>query len=95
MIAEVIDPVTGAVQLVCIKRQIRGVEATNIRMMDLLLVIYPSIGRLQTRDVGRQTFEKIMGWNYRLRIIFRKIASASARLRIVSIGRMRTSTCFK
>src|ERR1700728_37467 len=39
-------------------------------MMRLLLVIYPYIGRLQTRDVGRQTIEKIVGRNYSLRIIF-------------------------
>ena len=63
MVAEVIDPVTGAFQLGCIKRQIRSIEATNIRMMNLLLIIYPSIGRLQTRDVGRQAVKKIMGWN--------------------------------
>jgi hypothetical protein len=46
MIAEVIDPVTGTVQLGCFKRQIRSVEATNIRMMNLILIIYPSIRRL-------------------------------------------------
>src|SRR4030088_3418914 len=63
MVAEVIDPVTGAFQLGCIKRQIRSIEATNIRMMNLLLIIYPSIGRLQTRDAGRQAVKKIMGWN--------------------------------
>src|SRR5258706_3774340 len=63
MVAEVIDPVTGAFQLSCIKREIRSIEATNIRMMNLLLIIYPSIGRLQTRDIGRQAVKKIMGWN--------------------------------
>src|ERR1700722_1372757 len=39
-------------------------------MMSLLLVIYPSIGRLQTGEVGRQTIEKVVGRNYSLRIIF-------------------------
>ena len=39
MVAEVIDPVTGTVKLGCIKRQIRSIEATNIRMMNLLLII--------------------------------------------------------
>ena len=57
-------------QLSCIKRHPSTIEATNIRMMNLLLVIYPSIGRLQTRDVGRQAIEKIVGWNYSLWIIF-------------------------
>ena len=67
---EVIDPVMDPFQLGCIKRQIRTIEAANIRMMNLLLVIHPSIGRLQTRDVGCQTSDRIVGWNYSLRIIF-------------------------
>ena len=70
VVPEVIDPVMGPFQLGCIKRQIRTIEATNIRMMNLLLVIHPSIGRLQTRNVGRQTTDIIVGWNYCLGIIF-------------------------
>jgi hypothetical protein len=70
VVPEVIDPVMGPFQLGCIKRQFRTIEATNIRMMNLLLVIHPSIRRLQTRDVGRQTADMIVGWNYSLRIIF-------------------------
>src|SRR5438445_5602424 len=45
VVAEVIDPVMRSFQLSCIKRHPRTIEATNIRMMNLLLVIYPSIGR--------------------------------------------------
>jgi len=41
------DPVTGTFQFGCIKRQIRSIEATNVRMINLRLIIYPSIGRLQ------------------------------------------------
>ena len=70
VVPEVIDPVMRSFQRGCIKRQIRSIEATNIRMMNLLLVIHPSIDSLQTRDLGRQTVEKIVGWNYSLRIIF-------------------------
>src|SRR4029077_9898275 len=70
IVSEVINPVMGPFQLGCIKRQIRTIEATNIRMVNLLLVIHPSIRRLQTRDVGRQTGDIIVGWNYSLRIIF-------------------------
>jgi len=44
MVAEVIDPVTGAFQFGCIKRQIRSIEATNVRMMNLRLIIYLGIG---------------------------------------------------
>jgi hypothetical protein len=46
VVAEVIDPVMRSFPLSCIKRHPRTIEATNIRMMNLLLVIYPSIGRL-------------------------------------------------
>src|SRR5258708_37125593 len=63
MVAEVIDPVTGAFQLGCTKRQTRSIEATNIRMMNLLLIIYPAIARLQTRAAGRQAVKKRMGVN--------------------------------
>ncbi len=70
VVAEVIDPVMGSFQFGCIKRQVRTIEATHIRMMNLLLVIYPPVGRLQTRDISRQTKDKIVGWNYSLRIIF-------------------------
>jgi len=48
MVPEVIDPVMGSFQLGCIKRQIRTIEATNICMMNFLLVIHPFIGRFQT-----------------------------------------------
>jgi hypothetical protein len=41
VVPEVIDPVMGPFQLGCIKRQIRTIEAMNIRMMNLLLVIHP------------------------------------------------------
>jgi hypothetical protein len=44
VVPEVIDPVMGSFQRGCIKRQIRTIEARNIRMMNLLLVIHPSIG---------------------------------------------------
>ena len=37
-------PCDGSFQRGCIKRQIRTIEATNIRMIALLLVIHPSIG---------------------------------------------------
>src|SRR6266550_3733583 len=70
VVPEVIDPVMGSFELGCIKRQIRTVEATNICMMNLLLVIYPFIDRLQTGDVGRQAIESIVGWNHGLRIVF-------------------------
>jgi hypothetical protein len=70
VVAEVIDPVMGSSQLGRIERQIRTIEATNIRVMNLLLVLYPFIGRLQAGDGARETVEKIVRWNYRLRIIF-------------------------
>jgi hypothetical protein len=44
VVPEVIDPVMGSFQGGCIQRQIRTIEATNIRMMNLLLVIHPSLG---------------------------------------------------
>lgn len=44
VVPEVVDPVIGSFQRGCIERQIRTIEATNIRMMNLLLVIHPSIG---------------------------------------------------
>src|SRR6185312_795227 len=69
-VPEVINPVMGPFQLCCIKRYIRTIEATNICMMNLLLVIYPSISRVQTRGVGRQTSDIIVSWNYSLRIVF-------------------------
>jgi hypothetical protein len=50
VVAEVIDPVMGSSQLGRIERQIRTIEATDIRVMNLLLVLYPFIGRLQARD---------------------------------------------
>ena len=37
VVAEAIDPVMGSFQLGCIKRQIRTIEAMNIRMVNLLL----------------------------------------------------------
>ena len=60
----------GFFQLGCVKRQIHTIEATNICMMNLLLVIHPFIGRLQTGGVGRHTIERMVGWNHGLRIIF-------------------------
>ena len=95
VVAEVIDPVIGSFQLGRIERQVRTIEATNIRVMNLFLVIYASIGRLQTRDIGRQTINGIVGWNYGLGIIFPTIASTSTRVSIDSTGRMSTSTFFK
>ena len=50
VVAEVIDPVMGSSQLGHIERQIRTIEATNIRVMNLLLVLYPFIDRLQAGD---------------------------------------------
>ena len=50
VVPEVIDPVMGSFQIGCIKRQIRTIEATNIRVMNLLLVLYPFIDRLQAGD---------------------------------------------
>ena len=44
VVAEIIDPVMGSFQSGCIQHQIRTVEATNIRVVNLLLVIYPSDG---------------------------------------------------
>src|ERR1700728_4328889 len=70
MVPEVIDPSMRPFQRGCIKPQISTIQATNIRVMYLLLVIHPSIGRLQTRDVGRQTSDIVVGWNYSPRIIF-------------------------
>src|ERR1700739_1400807 len=70
VVPEVIDPVMASFQLGCIKGQVRTIEATNICMMNLLLVIHPFIGRLQTGDVGRQTSQEIVRWNHGLRIIF-------------------------
>jgi hypothetical protein len=46
VVPEIIDPVVGPFQVGCIQHQVRTIEATNIRMMNLLLVIHPSIGRL-------------------------------------------------
>jgi len=60
----------GSSQLGRIERQIRTIEATNIRAMNLLLVLYPFIGRLQAGDGTRETVEEIVRWNYGLRIIF-------------------------
>jgi hypothetical protein len=54
----------GSSELGRIERQIRTIEATNIRVMNLLLVLYPFIGRLQAGDVARETVEKIVRWNY-------------------------------
>jgi Na+/citrate or Na+/malate symporter len=54
VVPEVIDPVVGSFQLGCIKGQIRTIEATDICMMNLLLVIHSFIGRLQTGNIGRQ-----------------------------------------
>src|SRR6202011_5359824 len=70
VVAEVIDPVMGSSQLGRIERQIRTIEATNIRVRNLLMVLYPFIGRLQAGDGARETVEKIVRWNYGLRIIF-------------------------
>jgi hypothetical protein len=47
VVGEVKDPVMGSSQLSRIERQIRTIDATNIRVMNLLLVLYPFIGRLQ------------------------------------------------
>jgi hypothetical protein len=60
----------GSFQLGRIKRQLRTIETANIRIRDLFPLLYPSLGRIQTGDVGRQTFDKIVGWNHSLRIIF-------------------------
>ena len=54
VVAEVIDPVMGSSQLGRIERQSRTIAATNIRVMNLLLVFYPFIGRLQARDGARE-----------------------------------------
>src|SRR5271170_7584492 len=70
MVPEVVDPAMGSFQLGGIQRQSRAIEATNIRVMKLLFVIHPCIGRLEAGDLGRQTREKIVGWNHRFRIIF-------------------------
>ena len=70
VVAEVIDPVMSSFQLSFIKRHPRTIEATNIRVMNLLLVLYPFIGRLQAGDGARETVKKIVRWNYGLRIIF-------------------------
>src|ERR1700745_1167999 len=70
VVPKVIDPAMGSFQFACIQRQIRTIEATNICMMNLLLVIHPFIDRLQTGDVGRQTNKRIVGWNHGFRIIF-------------------------
>lgn len=47
VVCEVVDPVMGRSQLGRIQRQLRAIEATDIRMVNLLLVIHPFIGRLQ------------------------------------------------
>ena len=70
VVPEVIDPMMGPFQLGRIERQLRAIEAANIRIRDLLPLVYPSIGGIETRDVGRQTLDKIVGWNHSLRIIF-------------------------
>lgn len=54
-VPEVIDPVMGSFQLGRIKRQLRIIEAANISIRDLFPLTYPSVGRIQTGDVGRQT----------------------------------------
>jgi hypothetical protein len=84
VVAEVIDPVMGSSQLGRIERQIRTIEATNIRVMNLLLVRYPFIDRLQAGDGATA-----------LGSYFCTIASSSARVRIDSTGRISTSTFFK
>jgi hypothetical protein len=38
----------GSFQLGRIKRQLRTIEAANIRIRDLFPLVYPSIGRIQT-----------------------------------------------
>src|ERR1700751_3565368 len=68
-VAEVIDPAMGSVQLNCIECQLCAIKAANVRMK-LLLVTYPSVDRFQTRRIGCQTIEKIMGWNYGPGVIF-------------------------
>src|SRR5215469_8750652 len=70
LVAEVIDPVMGLLQPNSTELQLCTIEAENISRMNLLLLVYPSIGRFQTRHFGRQTFEKIVSWNYGLGVIF-------------------------
>jgi hypothetical protein len=70
MAVKIIDSVMGSSQFGRVKRQIRAIEATDIRMMKLFLGTYPSIDRLQLLNVGRQTIEKIVRRNDRLWVIF-------------------------
>jgi hypothetical protein len=48
VVPEIIDPVMGSFQLGRIKRQLRTIEAANIRIRDLFPLVYPSVGRIQT-----------------------------------------------
>ena len=43
VVAEVIDPVMSSFQLTGVKRSRRTIETTNIRMLNLFLIVYPSI----------------------------------------------------
>jgi len=70
VVIEVIDPVMGSFQVSRIKRQTPTIDAANFCMMSLFLGIHPTIGRVQLRNVGRQTPEKVVRWNDRLWIIF-------------------------
>ncbi len=67
---KIVDPVMGSFQLRRIKRQCRTLEATNIRMTNLVLGGYPSVGRLQLCNVGRQALDEIVRRNDRSRVIF-------------------------
>jgi hypothetical protein len=62
VVPAVIDPIVCPFQLGCIQSQIFTVKATNIHMMNLLLIVHPSIGRLQTGDAGRQTILEELTW---------------------------------
>jgi hypothetical protein len=48
VVAEIIDPVMASFQLGRVKRQFRTIELTHIRMLSFLLIIYPSVSRVQT-----------------------------------------------
>ena len=74
------------------KRQLRTIEAANIRIRALFPLVHPSLDRIQTGDVGRQSFDKIVGWNHSLRTIFPHDRVCLVGVRIVSTGKMRTST---
>ena len=70
VVPEVIDPLMGPFQLGSIQRQLRTIEATNIRMLNLLFVTHPPSPDSKPEASVVKPVDKIVGWNHSLGIIF-------------------------